>query len=46
MTTQKNKTKAKTSEVITFEGLGNKLTQTLNDIVTEDATIQKNFQGI
>lgn len=41
MTTQKNKTKAKTSEVITFEGLGNKLTQTLNDIVTEDATMQK-----
>ena len=38
MTTQKNKTKS--TNVITFEDLGNKLTQTLNEITSPDADIK------
>ena len=38
MTTQKNKTKS--TEVITFEDLGNKLTQTLNEITSPDTDIK------
>ena len=38
MTTQKNKTKS--TEVITFEDLGNTLTQTLNDITSPDTDIK------
>lgn len=40
MTTQKNKTKAKATEVITFEDLDNKLTQTLNDITSPETDIK------
>ena len=38
MTTQKNKTKS--NDVITFEDLGNKLTQTLNEITSPDTDIK------
>ncbi|MBQ6855212.1 MAG: DUF3489 domain-containing protein [Alphaproteobacteria bacterium] len=38
MTTQKNKTKS--NDVITFEDLGNKLTQTLNEITSLDTDIK------
>ena len=38
MTTQKNKTKS--TEVMTFEDLGNKLTQTLNEITSPDTDIK------
>jgi hypothetical protein len=38
MTTQKNKTKS--TEVITFEDLGNKLTQTLNEVTSPDTDIK------
>ena len=38
MTTQKNKTKS--ADVITLEDLGNKLTQTLNEITSPDTDIK------
>ena len=38
MTTQKNKTKS--ADVITLEDLGNKLTQTLNEITSPDTNIK------
>lgn len=40
MTTQKNKTNSKNTEVITFEDLGNTLTQKLNDMVSQGTDIK------
>ena len=40
MTTQKNKTNSKATEVITFEDLGNTLSQKLNELTSQDADIK------